>query len=195
MSLPEARGTEEGMRIQINSDKNITVDTRVIHFVGAEVNRVLKKFTGKLTRVEVHLSDVNSHKFGTHDKRCLIEARPARHRPLTATTGAATVKQAVAGALSKMRSSLHTFFGRLEKRGEDMVTAKRARPPVGRRRAPEASGASSPSIAGDGVGRVTRSSRRSAAAKKSASHEGPGSPRGPKKKGIYQARRKSWPAR
>jgi hypothetical protein len=57
-------GKEEGVRVQINSDKNISVDTRVIQFVRGETNRCLKRFAGKLTRVEVHLSDVNSRKFG-----------------------------------------------------------------------------------------------------------------------------------
>ena len=102
------------MRIQINSDKNIAIDTRVIQFVRGEVNRFLKRFGSKLTRVEVHLSDVNSRKFGINDKRCLIEVRPARHRPLTATNRAQTVRQAVGGALTKLRTGLETFYGRLE---------------------------------------------------------------------------------
>ena len=130
------------MRIQINSDKNVAVDTRVIQFVRGEVNRFLKRFGSKLTRVEVHLSDVNSRKFGINDKRCLIEARPARHRPLTATNRAKTMRQAVGGALTKVRSGLETFYGRLERRGEDKVTPKRKRPPIGRRRAPVASDSS-----------------------------------------------------
>jgi hypothetical protein len=88
--------------------------------------------------VEVHLSDVNSRKFGINDKRCLVEASPARHRPLTATNRAQTVRQAVSGALTKLRSGLETFYGRLESRGEDTVTPKRKRPPIGRRRAPAA---------------------------------------------------------
>jgi hypothetical protein len=149
------------MRIQINSDKNIAVDTRVIQFVRGEVNRMLKRFATKLTRVEVHLSDVNSRKFGTNDKRCLIEARPARYRSLSATNRAQTVRLAVGGALTKLRSGLETFYGRLEKRGEDTVTPKRKRPPIGRRRAPVAS-------------RVTRSrpktKRQSVAAKAMVSH-------------------------
>jgi hypothetical protein len=126
------------VRIQINSDKNIMVDTRVIQFVRGEVNRFLKRFGGKLTRVEVHLSDVNSRKFGISDKRCLIEGRPAGHRPLTASNRAQTVRQAVGGALTKLRSSLEAFYGRLEKKGEDTVTPKRKRP-IGRRRAPASS--------------------------------------------------------
>ena len=137
------------MRIQINSGKNVAVDTRVIQFVRGEVHRFLKKFGSKLTRVEVHLSDVNSHKFGINDKRCLVEVRPARHRPLTATNRAQTMRQAVGGALTKLRSGLATFYGRLESRGEDTVTPRRERPPIGRRRAP-ASGSS-------GLNRVTRS--------------------------------------
>ena len=99
--------------------------------------------------MEVRLSDVNSRKFGINDKRCLIEARPARYRPLTATNRAQTVRRAVGGALTKVRTGLETFYGRLEKRGEDTVTPKRKRPPIGRRRAPLASDSS-------GVPRVTR---------------------------------------
>ena len=124
------------MRIQINSDKNIAVDARVKEFVRGEVNRFLRKFGSKLMRVEVHLSDVNSRKFGINDKRCVIEARPARHRPLNASDRAQTVRQAVGGALTKLRSGLETFYGRLESRGEDTVTPKRKRAPIGRRRAP-----------------------------------------------------------
>ena len=154
------------MRIQINSDKNIAVDRRVIQFVRGEVNRFLKRFGSKLTRVEVHLSDVNSRKFGINDKRCLIEARPARYRPVTATNRAQTVRRAVGGALTKLRSGLETFYGRLQRRGEDTVTPKRKRPPIGRRRAPVASDSRR-------VRRVTRSrtkaKRPSVAAKKRVS--------------------------
>ena len=135
---PATRETEEDMRIQVNSDKNITVDKRVSQFVRNEAQRVLKAFAGKLTRVEVHLSDVNSYKFAINDKRCVIEARPARYRPVSSVHQAQTVRQAVGGALTKLRSVLKTFFGRLESGGEDTVTAKRSRPAIGRRRAPAA---------------------------------------------------------
>lgn len=147
-------GNRGSVRIQINSDKNVAVDTRVIQFVRGEVNRLLKRFGSKLTRVEVHLSDVNSRKFGVNDKRCLIEARPARHRPLTANNRAQTVRLAVSGALTKLRSGLETFYGRLENRGEDTVTPKRKRPPIGRRRAPVGSDSSR-------VHRVARSRTKS----------------------------------
>ncbi len=138
-----------GVKILVNSDKNISTDRGVIGFVEAEVVRGLRRFARRLTRVEVHLSDVNSHKFGTHDKRCMIEVRPAGMRAMTATVSAATLKEALAGSLKKMRHSLETKFGRL-------TTAKRI----------------------------------SATRKKAIIEDAQ-----KKKKGVYQARRKAWPAR
>jgi hypothetical protein len=186
------------VQIQVNSDGNIAVDTQVIRSIGAEVNRVLKRFADRLTRVQVHLRDVNSHKFGTHDKRCLIEARLSDHRALNASSGAATVKEAVGGALTKLQNSLQTFFGRLGKRHQDTtVTAKSRRSHTGRRRSLSIGNASAASAVADDVGgAMPRNTKKSSlAARKSAPEEGFRYARGPKKKGIYQARRKSWPAR
>lgn len=103
------------MQIQVNSDKSIQVDAEITRFVEAEVNRSLERFASKLTRVEIHLSDVNSGKSGTDDKRCLIEVRPAGQQPLTVTNSAATIEDAVRGALTKLKSALTTSFGKLEK--------------------------------------------------------------------------------
>src|SRR5215469_9428048 len=85
-------------------------------FTREQTNRALARFQDKLTRLEFHLSDVNAGKFGTHDKRCMAEARPARHKPLTVTAAASTPEAAVRGSLSKLRSKLDTFFGRLKPR-------------------------------------------------------------------------------
>jgi hypothetical protein len=187
------------MRIQVNSDSSIAVDNRITGFVADEVNRVLSRFTDKLTRVEVHLTDVNSHKFGLTDKRCMIEARPARHQPLTVTSGARTVKQSVGGALAKMRRALQTFFDRLGsgQRKTKAGAVKRAQSPVTRteRRAPKEISSKAVSIerskrAASGTVKVS-----SAGTKKRTSLQDAGSGRSPKKKGIYQARRKSWPSR
>jgi hypothetical protein len=125
MKMNQASG-RLGVKILVNSDKNISTDRGVIGFVEAEVTRGLKRFARRLTRVEVHLSDVNSHKFGTHDKRCMIEVRPAGSRAKTATVSAATLKEALAGALKKMRNSLETKFGRLTTAKRISATRKKA---------------------------------------------------------------------
>jgi hypothetical protein len=73
------------MKIQVNSDKTITVDASLIRFVEGEVRRVLGRFAIRLTRAEIHLSDVDNRKRGQTDKRCLIEVRPTGARPLSAS--------------------------------------------------------------------------------------------------------------
>ena len=168
------------MRIQVNSDKNIGTDTRMIAFVEGEVNRFMKRFARRLTRVEVHLSDVNSHKFGTHDKRCRVEVRPAGHRPLTASNGAANVEQAVVGALTKMRNSLETVFGRIQSR--------RATVPAKPHRAVKEPAKPKETLKVAAAGAM-------GAAQPEEMEQPAESARSAKKKPIYQARRKSWPRR
>jgi hypothetical protein len=146
------------MKIQLNTDRTITGDANTKRFVNGEVKRVLGRFTKNLTRVEVYLSDVNSRKPGPGDKRCLIEARPMRSRPLSTSAKASKVASAVGEALGKMQRLLTTFFGRKERAARATPAAKKA-------------------------------AVKKVAAKKTAKL----SPRGPKKKPIYQARRKSWP--
>ena len=157
------------MKIQVNSDRTIVVDARLTHFVEAEVSRILSRFAGRLTPVEVHLSDVDGRKTGQIDKRCLIEARPMGARPRTASAKAATIPSAVDAALGKMRRSLTTFF------------EKRRRP-----------ASAIPMTMSAGASTV--SSEPIAAVVKQSVNQKKFNPRGPKKKGIYQARRKSWPA-
>ena len=165
------------MKIQVNSDKTIAVDARLTRFVEGEVNRVLDRFAIRLTRVEIHLSDVDNRKTGQADKRCLIEVRPAGARPLSASAKATKMASAVGEALGKMQRSLTTFFGR---RGR-----------------PAASVSASVSKAKKTVARKTALAKKKKPAVKKAAAKQPAklSPRGPKKKRIYQARRKPWPAR
>jgi hypothetical protein len=96
--------------IHVNSDKNIRVDDRVMAFVQGETDRALRRYAENLTRVDFHITDVNSHKFGLLDKRCLIEARPSGHPPVVATMVAPNVRSAVTGSLSKLRTALERYF-------------------------------------------------------------------------------------
>ncbi len=91
------------MKIQVNSDKTITVDARLTCFVEGEVSRVLGRFAKRLTRLEVHLSDVDNRKTGQADKRCLIEARPAGAPPRSASSKATEMASAIGEALNDYR--------------------------------------------------------------------------------------------
>ncbi|MDO9500384.1 hypothetical protein [Falsiroseomonas sp.] len=59
------------------------------------------RFEAHLTRVEVHLGDVNAEKGGARDKRCLVEARPTDMAPIAVSHQAATVPIAMSGKLGR----------------------------------------------------------------------------------------------
>jgi ribosome-associated translation inhibitor RaiA len=174
------------MKIQVNSDKTIAVDARLARFVEGEAERLLSRFAAKLTRAEIHLSDVDNKKTGQADKRCLVEVRPAGSQPLSADAKATELAAAVTQALGKMQRSLTTFFGRKGRPAVEVAA------PVAAKKKTVAKKVAVKKAA------VKKVAVKKAAPKKTVPATAAPeklSPRGPKKKGIYQARRKSWPAR
>jgi ribosomal subunit interface protein len=113
------------MQIQINTDRNIEGHEALETLVRGEVERALNRFRAQVTRVEVHLSDENSHKSGESDKRCVIEARLEDQRPIAATHQAATLDQAIDGAASKLSRLIESTLGRLY----DQKARRPERPP------------------------------------------------------------------
>lgn len=107
------------MKINLNTDNHIHADARMVEHVETVLQGALSRFDGRITRVEVHLSDVNSHKSGDGvDKRCMLEARPAGLQPVAVTEDAENVAQALTGAAQKLKRALDTTFGKLDKRAE-----------------------------------------------------------------------------
>jgi hypothetical protein len=96
------------MHVQVSTDTRTTAD---IPATTAAVEAGLARFRERLTRVEVHLSDVNGPKGGL-DARCALEARAAGRKPVAVTNEAHTPDDAVKGAIEKMKSLLATTFGR-----------------------------------------------------------------------------------
>jgi ribosome-associated translation inhibitor RaiA len=101
------------MHIQVNTDNNIEGREELATQVEAVVEEALSRFSDQITRVEVHLSDENSHKSGQNDKRCLMEARLEGRRPTAVTHQAATLGQAVDGAADKLQKVIESTLGRL----------------------------------------------------------------------------------
>ena len=191
------------MKIQVNSDASIAVDRRMIEFVREEVNRAIGRFRAKLTRVEVHLSDVNSYKFGTHDKRCLIEARPAGKRPLVVSAAAGRMNAAVRSSLSKLKTVLETSFGRIGHRSTRaakeklhavpslMTKAKAPRRPS----APVKAATSKRKSSAAAAPKPSVKAPKTMVAGAGASAQSATGGKDTRKKAIYQARRISWPKR
>lgn len=102
------------MQIQINTDNNLPGSKALAERTERELRSALERFAERITRLEVHLSDVNSDKGGENDKRCLIEARPAGRQPLSVSAQAPSIGLAISGASDKLMQALDTLFGKLD---------------------------------------------------------------------------------
>jgi ribosome-associated translation inhibitor RaiA len=95
------------MKIQVNTDSHIEGGAVLKEMVDDVVGRAIERFGDRITRLEIHLADVNSGvRSGPDDMRCTVEARMAGRRPITVTHRAATIEQAVAGAAEKLQKTI-----------------------------------------------------------------------------------------
>nr|MDQ3394667.1 HPF/RaiA family ribosome-associated protein [Bacteroidota bacterium] len=104
------------MKVQVNTDKNIDGNVDLFSHVENVVGSSLSQFEDKITRVEAHLSDVNSSKSGGDDKRCVLEARMAGMQPITVTHQAETLDHALYGASDKLKRALDNAVGKQRSR-------------------------------------------------------------------------------
>jgi ribosome-associated translation inhibitor RaiA len=105
------------MKIQLNTDTNVEGSLALSEETEVVVARALTRFEDRLTRVEVHLGNESARRTTGEDFRCLVEARPAGLEPVTATKHAATLDEALDGALDKLVTLLSSKFDRLENQG------------------------------------------------------------------------------
>ena len=96
------------MKIEVSTDAHTAIDTAVVTEI---VEKGLARYQDRLTRVGVHLSDVNGPK-GGRDARCALETRPAGRQPVVVTSDAEATHHAVKGAVDKMVRQLESLFGR-----------------------------------------------------------------------------------
>jgi len=104
------------MQIQVNTDNHIHGREEIVALVETSVEGALGRFRDRITRVEAHLSDTNSHKTKGDDIRCVLEARLAGHQPIAVTHQASTVELALSGAADKLERSVESTLGRLKER-------------------------------------------------------------------------------
>ena len=110
------------MQILVNTDRTIDAEPDLVDRVDRDLAAGLARYADRLTRVEVHLSDQSAERSGAFDLRCALEARPAGQQPIAVNHSAATVDEAYAGALSKLRNLLDTRFGRIDaRRGRESI--------------------------------------------------------------------------
>jgi len=103
------------MNIQINTDKNISGNEKLTEYVSSLITTELSSFANNITRIEVHLSDENGNKTGQDDKRCMLEARLENRQPIAVSSQANTVEQSVSKSLDKLKTSIESLLGRVNR--------------------------------------------------------------------------------
>lgn len=100
------------MKIQLNTDKHIQGDPSLVRHVEDAVTAALQHYAPRITRVVVHVSDLNAERAGGMDKRCLIEARLNDLPPLTASDNGNTAAEAVTGAARKLQRAIESAISK-----------------------------------------------------------------------------------
>ena len=103
------------MQIQVNTDNHTAGSAELTRQVEGVVEGALGRFSDRITRVEIHLTDENgSQKSGDSDKRCVMEARLGGLQPVTVSAKGSSLEQALDGAADKLEKSLKRTLGRLD---------------------------------------------------------------------------------
>ena len=105
------------MQVQVNTDHRLKAHEALLASVRAAVETALRRFSDRITRVEVHVSDENGDKRGQNDKR----------QPVAVTHQAATVGEAVDAAAGELARLIEHTLGRLR----DQRTRRTDPPPPG----------------------------------------------------------------
>lgn len=101
------------MQIQINSDHHTLATPELAGRIQSLVRDSLERYSDRITRVEVHLNDLNGEKGGSNDKRCLMEARLAGLGPVDVNHEADSLELAIDGAMEKLERAIEHKLGRL----------------------------------------------------------------------------------
>ncbi len=103
------------MQIQVNTDNQTEGSAELTLKVESTLKSELSRFSDRITRVEVQLSDENgSQKSGDSDKRCVLEARLTGMQPIKVSADGSSLEQALDGAADKLEKTLKRTLGRLD---------------------------------------------------------------------------------
>ena len=100
------------MRILIHTDANIGLSSDMAQSIQSGIEGKLGRFSGRINRVDVHLSDINSTKFEVNDKDCVMQVQASGRSPITVSDRAPSSVLAVSGAAETLARLLDATFER-----------------------------------------------------------------------------------
>lgn len=104
------------MTIQINTDKNVTGESRTEEYFSGQVEKELDRFAEHITRVEVYFADENGDKNTPNDKICKIEARMEGRQPIAVMAKDSVIEKAFNAALGKAKAAMNTIVGKMQEK-------------------------------------------------------------------------------
>lgn len=105
------------MQVLLNTDPHTDGRHEMAEHVEAVLVGALSRFGAQVTRVEVHLSDANSHNKANPDEiHCHMEARLVGLDAVIAKDRAATAHQAIRGAANKLQRAVATALAKRDPR-------------------------------------------------------------------------------
>jgi hypothetical protein len=109
-----SRTQQEGalMLVQINTDNRVEGTETSAAAIEERVRERLSRFTDRLTRVEVHIRDLDGDRRGGQGIEAKLESRPAGGQPIVVSDQAASIDSAVAGVVRKAVDILDRSFGK-----------------------------------------------------------------------------------
>lgn len=103
------------MDFQFNSDRRIDGTDELATEIEGRVRDRLRRFASRLTRIELHLRDIDGTTNGANGIECVIEARPANGLPMAASERSREIMPAVNGAIVKLMSKMDSTFGKADR--------------------------------------------------------------------------------
>src|SRR5690606_34891352 len=101
------------MQILIHTDNRTELSAELREEIQTHVEEKLRRFTERITRLDLRLSDENSPaKGGPDDQQCVIDARLSGLQPISVTDRGATPDLAGRGAAGKMRNLIESTLGK-----------------------------------------------------------------------------------
>ncbi len=100
------------MQIDVSTDSHIDGREKLTRYVQGHVETALERFSARITRVEVHLSDASGNKEGREDTKCVMEVRIGGRPPVAVKSQESNVDQAITAATHKLKHLVESTLGR-----------------------------------------------------------------------------------
>ena len=115
---------ETPMQVLLNTDPHTDGRHEMAEHLESVVKDALGRFGEQITRVEAHLSDVNSHAKASSDAiHCTLEARLVGLAPVVVKDHAGTAHQALNGAVGKLKRAVATVLEKHDPRRNTALSA------------------------------------------------------------------------